>query len=254
MQAIVQDLLVHYEKTGKNKPSVLLVHGWGDRLETFNALVPGLCKSYKILTLDLPGFGTSQAPKAIWNLDNYAVFVADFIKKVDPDKKIWAVVGHSNGGAVAIRGIALGLLNPEKLVLLAASGVRDTSKFRRLVIKVVAKTGKASSFWLPQRTKKQLQKKLYGTVGSDMLVAPELQETFKKTVRQDIQADAGRIKLPTLLIYGDKDRATPVQSVGQKLHKRIRLSKLEVIIGADHFVHQADPNQVTKSILEFLKT
>lgn len=232
---------------------ILLVHGWADRLETFNSLAQGLSKNYTVLALDLPGFGKSQAPKEVWNLDNYAHFLAAFLQKLSPANDLCAIVGHSNGGAVVIRGIALRLLAPKKLVLLASSGVRDTDKIKRFAIKMVAKTGKVVTFWLPQKTKKQLQKKLYGTVGSDMLVSPELQETFKKTVRQDIQKDAVQIDIPTLLMYGDQDTATPLGSVGKKLHKLIKNSLLETIPGADHFVHHAQPAHIATLILEFLK-
>jgi pimeloyl-ACP methyl ester carboxylesterase len=251
MQVIVNNLLTHYEIHGSG-PTILFVHGWADRLETFKPINAELGKHYKLLALDLPGFGQTEAPKTIWNLDDYAQFIADFINKVGIQENILAIVAHSNGGAVTIRGIALSLLMPKKLVLLAASGIRDSAKIRRLAIKTVAKTGKVATFWLPRQARKRLQKKLYGTVGSDMLVAPALQETFKRTVRQDIQKDAKNINLPTLLIYGDQDKATPLESIGQKLQKLIKDSRLEVVKDADHFVHHANPSQVSSIIMDFL--
>ena len=164
------------------------------------------------------------------------------------------MVGHSNGGAVAIRATALGCIQPSKLVLLATSGVRDTAGLKRAAIKLVAKTGKVMTLWLPKSTRKKLQKKLYGTVGSDMLITPELIETFKRTVRQDIQNDAASLSIPTLLIYGSQDKATPVASIGKKLHRLIKGSRLEVIDSADHFVHQAQPTQVCSLLQDFLKS
>jgi pimeloyl-ACP methyl ester carboxylesterase len=86
-----------------------------------------------------------------------------------------------------------------------------------------------------------------------MLVVPHLQETFKRTVRQDIQADAAKLELSTLLIYGAEDTATPVESIGKRLQRQISLSKLEVIEGADHFVHQTAADRVTGLVKEFLK-
>lgn len=252
MQIVVQELITHYEQQGSGK-TILLLHGWADRLETFKLLMPELAKNYHVLAVDLPGFGTTQAPKDVWDLDDYARFVADFLKKLEARTDLLAVVGHSNGGAVAVRASALGLVQPTKLVLLASSGVRDTAGVKRAAIKLVAKTGKVLTLWLPKNTRKKLQKKLYGTVGSDMLITPELIETFKRTVRQDIQTDAAGLQLPTLLIYGGEDAATPVASIGKKLHSLIKNSRLEVITGADHFVHQAKPSQVLKLIQDFLK-
>ncbi len=250
MQVVVSDLLTHYKVAGEGK-TLLLLHGWADSLNTYDSLEASLAHEYKVIRLDLPGFGQSQAPHETWDLDNYGIFVADFLAKIEIPE-VYAVIGHSNGGALAIRSISNGNLRPKKLVLLAASGVRNTQKLQKAGLKVIAKTGKAMTFWLPLRTRQKLQKKLYGAAGSDMLVAPHLQETFKQTVRQDIQADAQKLHLPTLLIYGSQDKATPLKSIGQKLHQKIAGSKLIVIDGADHFVHQTAAKEVAKDIQEFL--
>lgn len=250
MQVIVDGLLAHYETQGSGK-SVLMLHGWGDKLETFNTLASTLSQKYQIIRLDLPGFGASDVPHETWDLSNYAQFVKLFLNKLGVQP--YAVVGHSNGGALAIHACARGDINPDRLVLLAASGVRDRQQLRRLVTKIIAKVGKVVTFWMPINIRQKLQKKLYGTIGSDMLVAPQLQETFKLTVRQDIQEDARRLKLPVLLMYGDDDIATPLKPIGQRLHQLIEGSRLEVIKNADHFVHQTAAPQLGASIMEFLK-
>lgn len=250
MQVVVDGLLTHYERTGTG-PCVLFLHGWGDNLETFDTLDKHLNTHFEVTRLDLPGFGKTEAPKNVWDLSDYAMFISAFLNKLEINE-LQAIVGHSNGGALAIHGLATGELHAKKLVLLAASGVRNTQKVRRASLKVVAKTGKVATIWLPLKTRKKLQKKLYGTVGSDMLVAPHLQETFKRTVRQDVQADAQALTLPTLLIYGDKDTATPLTTVGNVLHHAITGSKLTVIPGADHFVHQAAIIEVAQAIEAFL--
>lgn len=242
--------MAHYEKQGNGK-TMLMLHGWADQSDTFRPLLANLSNDYTLITLDLPGFGRTEAPKEIWDLDNYSAFIADFLEKIN-NLELFAMVGHSNGGAVAIRGISLGLLHPQKLVLLAASGVRDTDKFKRAVIKIIAKAGKVLTFWLPPQHKKKLQKILYGTVGSDMMAAPQLKETFKKTVRQDIQKDASNITIPTLLIYGSEDTATPINSVGNRIKNAIPNSEIEIIEGADHFVHLREPKKTASRIKEFL--
>ena len=250
MQVVVNGLMTHYQRQGAGK-TVLLLHGWGDRLETFDAMTSRLSKKYQVIALDLPGFGQTQAPQTAWDLSNYASFTQAFLEKLQLTQ-LHAVIAHSNGGALAIHAVATNKLQPSKLVLLAASGVRDTDKIRRAGLKIVAKTGKMATFWLPKSAKQKLQKKLYGTVGSDMLVAPHLQETFKRTVRQDIQKDAQHITIPTMLIYGDQDTATPLESVGEVLSQQISGAELKVVKGADHFVHQTASQEVTQDIMEFL--
>lgn len=249
MQVIVNDLLTQYDSQGKGK-LVLLLHGWGDRRQTFQQLSDALAQQYQVVALDLPGFGETQVPKEVWNLDNYAQFVAAFLQKLELPQP-YAVLGHSNGGALAVRAVSLGTLQPEKLVLVAASGVRTTQKFKRFFVKLLAKVGNIATLWMPERYRSGLRKSLYSAAGSDMLVVPELEETFKQTVRQDTQKDAAQITTPTLLVYAENDDAVPVQD-GQRYNQLIKGSRLEVVAGAGHFVHHDQPEQVGKLVQEFL--
>lgn len=250
MQVVVDKLLTHYEVQGTG-PVLLLIHGWADRLETFDDITSQLASSYTVVRLDLPGFGTTEPPRAVWGLEQYAQFVGRFLKKVDIPT-LRAIVGHSNGGAVAVFGLAEHILHADTLVLLAAAGVRSRHTIRKRSLKVIAKAGKLATCWLPHRLRQRLRQRFYGTIGSDMLVAPHLQETFKRTVAQDIQPQARKLTLPTLLVYGDTDTATPVNEVGTVLNQAITGSTLHVIPGADHFVHQRASDQVVTYIREFL--
>jgi len=249
MQIVVDSLLTNYMQSGEGKV-ILLLHGWGDDQSTFSGLMAKLSNQYELISLDLPGFGKTEPPKGVWTLDNYAGFVNAFINKLSIEH-VYAIIGHSNGGALAVSGLAQGKLSADKLILLSSSGVRNSQVAKRFVIKTIAKTGKVATFWLPYGRRQALRKKLYGVVGSDMLVAPHLQETFKNTVRQDIQADAKKLNLSALLIYGDKDKVTPL-SDGKILSSHIKGSKLEVISDAGHFVYQDEPDKVEAIIKEFL--
>lgn len=250
MQAIVDSLLTHYETHGKGK-TVLLLHGWGDSVAGLAGLQKALAKKYKVIALDLPGFGGTQAPDAAWGLDDYAYFVNHFLAKIEA-KQLKAIIGHSNGGAIAVRGMARGWLSADNLVLLASAGIRGEYKGRTKALRLVAKAGKALTAPLPKSVKQRLRKKVYGAVGSDILVAEHLQETFKKIVTDDIREDAAHLALPTLLIYGDQDDATPVRHA-KILNDAIKTSKLEILTNVGHFVHQDEPDKVVKLIEGFLK-
>jgi pimeloyl-ACP methyl ester carboxylesterase len=255
MEVVVNSLLTHYNlvtpKSAKpDAQTVLLIHGWGDSSKTFTDLMSELGEEYTTVALDLPGFGTSQSPAEVWGLEEYAAFVRDFLEKLKINN-LTAVIAHSNGAAVAIKGIATGLIEPEKLIILGGAGIRDREKAKKLGLKIVAKTGKAATFWLPENKKKSLRKRLYGVSGSDMLVAPHLQETFKKTVAQDVQEDASRIQLPTLLVYGDKDAATP-PLYGEIYASCMPDARLEIVPDAGHFVHHDQADKVYKLIQGFL--
>jgi pimeloyl-ACP methyl ester carboxylesterase len=250
MQVIVDDLLVDYARSGSGQV-VLLLHGWGDRVFGLQTLQQALEKQFDVIIPDLPGFGGSQTPAEVWGLDDYAAFLAAFLKKIGV-KNVYALIGHSNGGAIAVRGLANKQLAADRLVLLASAGIRGTYKGRVKAVRYITKLGKMLVTPLPSGVKKKLRQKVYKTVGSDMLVAEQLQETFKKIITDDIKADAAKLSLPALLIYGNDDTQTPV-SYGETLHGLIKGSKFEIIPGAGHFVHLEKHQEVMQLIKGFLK-
>jgi pimeloyl-ACP methyl ester carboxylesterase len=250
MQVVVDSLLTHYEVQGKGR-AILLLHGWGDSTTGMRNLQKALATQYRVLAVDLPGFGGTEAPKAVWGLDNYAQFTGHFLKKIEVGE-LAAIVGHSNGGAIAIRGLAQGWLASDKLVLLASAGIRSEYKGRVKALRLITKAGKALTMPLPRPIKQKLRKTVYRTVGSDMLVAEHLQETFKKVVTEDVRTDAAKLTTPTLLLYGEQDQATPVR-FGELLHQAIGGSTLEILPGAEHFVHLDRPEAVTSAIKEFVR-
>ncbi|HUC89484.1 MAG TPA: alpha/beta hydrolase [Patescibacteria group bacterium] len=248
MQVVVDSLLTHYQAEGSGRVMVLL-HGWGDSAAGLGGLQKALAKQYKVIALDLPGFGGTEAPHEVWGLDNYAEFVKDFLKKVDSGP-VTVLAGHSNGGAIAVRGLAKGTLQADRLVLIASAGIRGVYKGRVRALRYITKAGKALTMPLPKGVKQKLRQKVYTSVGSDMLVAEHLQETFKRVVTDDVRQDAASLTIPTLLIYGEQDQATPVQ-YGETFHELIDGSELQILPGAGHFVHIDRPETVVKAIEGF---
>ncbi len=246
MQVIVDSLLVNYRSIGKEKETIVMLHGWGDSSSTFDRIASTLSNKYTIILIDLPGFGGTQPPSQSWGLDEYAKFVADFLQKINC-KNIKAIVGHSNGGAIVLRGLGSGVLSAGKLVLLASAGIRDQYKGRKKVLRLVAKTAKLMTKPLPKQVQARLKKKAYRAIGSDLFVAEHLQETFKRIITDDVQADAEKVRIPCLLIYGSEDTATPPE-YGEIYHRLIKNSKLHILPNAGHFVHLDQPDEVTQLI------
>jgi pimeloyl-ACP methyl ester carboxylesterase len=250
VKVVVNNLMINYSLSGQGK-TVLLVHGWGDNINGLSGLIKDLSKSYQVIAIDMPGFGDSENPREPWGLSNYAGLLKDFLSKVGI-RDLYAAIGHSNGGAVLLRATALPTIQPQKLVLLATAGVRTGHKTKRLMLKTLAKTGNVATIWMPERYRQGLRKSLYGAAGSDELAVPELKETFRRVVREDVQADAKKIKQSTLLIYAADDKAVPL-STGQTYNSLIKGSKLEVITHSGHFVHIDQPEQTLSLIRGFLK-
>ena len=249
MNVVVSNVLTNYQISGKG-PVVVLLHGWGDSLSTFKDLSKAIQNKYMIISVDLPGFGNSESPKETYDLEKYAQFVAEFLSKIDVNN-VYAYIGHSNGGAVVIRGLSSGILSSDKLVLLASSGVRAVYQGRKKIIRLAVKTAKMPTKLLPKSTQNRLKRKVYGAIGSDMFVAEHLQDTFRKVISEDLVHDSAMIQQPTILIYGSMDKATPVK-YGQMFNKQIENSTLSLVDGADHFLHHTHADKVNKLVLDFL--
>ena len=247
MQIVVQQLVTNYTRVGKGK-QVLILHGWGDDSQSWLPFAKALGKDYECIVPDLPGFGGTEPPTSVWNLKNYAEFMRDFLQKIEV--KPYAIIGHSNGGAIAIKALGQGLVQSDKLLLLASAGVRGED--RKTGLKVVAKIGKAVSRPLPKKIRSRLRTALYKKSGSDLLVAEHLETTFKRIVADDVREDAAYLSTPTLLVYGELDPATPLR-YGIKLKEVIEGSQLKTIADAGHFLHIDTEHQVLTITREFLR-
>ncbi len=250
MQVVVDGLLTNYVREGKGRV-VIILHGWGDNSTSWLKLSKDLSKTFDVVVPDLPGFGGTQSPTTTWGLNNYASFVEAFLKKIKAEQ-VYCLIGHSNGGAIAIRGVGQKIINPEKLVLLSSAGVRGERKGYLKGLKYAAKAGKFLTTPLPETTKKRLRDKAYKSIGSDMLVNDKLQETFKKIVSDDVKPDAKIIELPTLIVYGEDDQQTPIR-YGELFHELIDHSTFEVLTGAGHFIQLDRPTEVRAAIEGFIK-
>src|SRR3989338_3135342 len=205
MKIIVNNLAVEYEDTGTGSV-ILLLHGWKDDLHTFDEVVPLLSSTFRIVRIDLPGFGGTELSRVAWSTEEYARFVKGFCGKLGivPD----AVVGHSFGGRVILKGTSEGILSPKKIVLIDSAGLAQYKTFHAKFFLFAAKAGKAALFFLPQRIQDRFRRRLYGAAGSGDYMnihSGVLKKTFLKAIREDLSDCAREIHVPTLLICCDRD-------------------------------------------------
>jgi pimeloyl-ACP methyl ester carboxylesterase len=136
---------------------------------------------------------------------------------------------------------------------MGSAGIGHSRSLRNQLFKVVAKTGKAVMA-LPGlgAVRDRLRGRLYQAAGStDYVDAGPLRPVFVNTINEDLQTDAAKIKIPTLLIWGDLDADTPLAD-GQRLAGKIPKSRLEVVESAGHYVFVDQPWPVEQLIKEFL--
>ncbi|MEK7578354.1 MAG: alpha/beta hydrolase [Patescibacteria group bacterium] len=227
-----------------SKKIIIFIHGWGLSSKIFEPIIYRLKNDFEVYSLDLPGFGRSPINKSMF-LKDYADFVYEFIKNDNIKEPI--VVGHSFGGAVAVK---LALLYPDgfsKLVLVCASAIRQP-RHKMILIK------KVTDFLKPLFSLKsrgfilkllKLDKTDYAQIEN-----PELKQTFKNIISEDLSPYFSMIKIPTLVIWGEKDAVTPL-SEGKFIAETIPDAKLAIIKNASHFLFLEKPDEFIKLIKEF---
>ncbi|KKS73817.1 MAG: alpha/beta superfamily hydrolase/acyltransferase [Parcubacteria group bacterium GW2011_GWA2_42_80] len=248
MKVIVNGLAVEYQDDG-NGPIMLLLHGWQDNLHTFDIIVHELAMTYRVIRIDLPGFGQSEFPKSTWQLSDYINFVKVFIEKLSI--KVDVLIGYSFGGRIVIKGVAENVFNPKKIILIASAGISNSKSTRRLFYKFAAKIGKFLTYTTPLYFYRNgLKKILYDKADSDYMNSGALGGTYLKIISEDLSKYASQIRVPCLLIWGRDDSTTPLAD-GDKFSKLIKNSRIKIFDNAGHFVHQERAGEVIMEIKEF---
>jgi pimeloyl-ACP methyl ester carboxylesterase len=231
---------------------LLFLHGWGASLASFNDLSAHFAKKYRVVRLDFPGFGSSPKPDDSWGVGEYSDLVSACIKKLKLDD-IYAVIGHSFGGRVIIKGVAANTIAASHIVLLDAAGVKPPQTLKKSLYKSVAKVGKVTTS-LPglKALRPMLRKNLYQAAGAtDYLNAQAMKQIFLNTINEDLLPDVHKLTQPTLLIWGENDTETSVADA-YKMMNELDDAQLVVVSDAGHFVFVDDKARVVKEIETFL--
>lgn len=252
MKKNVNGLTIAYSREGAGK-TVLLLHGWDTSKQNFTALQVALSRKFDVIALDFPGFGQSDMPKSDWTVRSYAELVKHFLEEIGVEH-VYAVIGHSFGGRVIIKGVSEELLSAQKIVLIGSAGVKHSDSLRNVAFKMVAKTGKRIlSFPGLNRFSGQLRRRLYDAAGSsDYLQANEIMKrVFVATVNEDLSKNAEKITNPTLLVWGSEDKEAPLGD-GRYFASVMPDATLKIVQEAGHFVHNDNPRKVQAWIESFL--
>lgn len=246
MQIVIDNILYNYEVDGqKNQKTILILHGWGRSLNEWIHTGRYFSKFYKVIYLDLPGFGDSTIPpNKLFGINEYADSVEKFLKKIKANKVI--LIGHSFGGKI---GITLASKSDivEKLILINSSGVEDKSIKSRILLDILSRTKPLLSI-LPQH----FQERIIVLIASkDYLQSGKLRESFKYIVNQNVSRQATKIKCPTIIIWGEKDKELPISS-GKKLRKLINGSIFRVVWNSGHDPHLSSPANFVNLLSEYL--
>ncbi len=238
------------ERPGSGPPVVLL-HGWGARAETFAALLLRMRTARPLWALDLPGFGESPLGPGGWTTTGYADLVRGWIAEAGWSRV--SLLGHSYGGGVAVR-LAAGPAGPvDRLVLVAAAGLRlpppaavrrrrRAYRRRRLLARL-----------LPPAVRRRLEARWRERYGSpDYRDAGPLRPTLVDAVSEDLAPIAATVAVPTLLLWGARDADVPVATAGAAYRRLITSAELVVLEASGHFPFLDEPRRCAAIVDAFV--
>lgn len=239
------------------EPTVFVLHGWGAKLEVYRSIAAVTAAKYRTVLFDFPGFGGSDEPKEPWDVSRYTAFTAAFINSFGCKNVI--LIGHSFGGRVIIKLTTehrnLCQFDVEKIILTDSAGIRPKRSFRSKCRTRVFKTAKWFVRKPPFRTiwpdgLDRLQKK-FGS--ADYAAAsPMMRQCMVRVVNEDLTHLMPEIRQPVLLIWGDRDTATPL-SDAQRMEQLMPDAGLVRLEGAGHFSFLDQPYVYRAVLQSFLK-
>lgn len=232
---------------GSGSPVVVL-HGWGGRIESMTPVVDCLASSFRVVALDLPGFGESPLPAGVWGTADYATFVRDVLAERGVTRGHF--VGHSYGAKTSLYLAATTPSLVDKLVLQGSSGLRTPpslkARLKRTVSKAARTVGKAG------RPGRRVRDAVYERIQSqDYRDAGELRPTLVKVVNEDLSSLLPRVQAPTLLVWGSDDDAVPLRHA-HTMEQHIPDAGLVVFEGAGHFAYLDEPDRFCVVVRHFL--
>jgi pimeloyl-ACP methyl ester carboxylesterase len=213
---------IAYVEAGKGK-SVLFIHGLGGNLSHFTKNVRELSSNYKVIAIDLPGYGHSvQSISGDDPLQLYADVIAEFIKKKKLKKL--TIAGHSMGGQIAMIAALSHPKKIKKLILLAPAGLETfTTSEAELLInatqpevfekqeEVVIRYNFQQNFYqLPEDAEILIYDRLrLKNCPHFKSYTQTVSNGVKGMLRHPVKDKMNLVKQPVLLLFGEKDALIP---------------------------------------------
>ncbi len=265
---------ISFIDVGSGDKTIILIHGLASNAGFWRYAIPLLSKNYRVIAIDLPGYGKSQ--KGVFSYS--MTFYADQVKRLADELKLnkFILVGHSMGGQI---GITFTLNYPnrlEKLVLASPAGIEEfeqgegdwlRSVMTKSFIKKTPEDGirrnLAMNFyswndkweWMVEERVRMIKAKDFDEFAytvvrciNGMLDEP----TFNKIKN---------ISVPTLIIYGKNDGLIPnpylnpgfTADVFQWGAKQIPNCKVYEIDNCGHMLHIEKPEEFSNAVLDYIK-
>lgn len=276
---MVGSIKTHFVARGTRGDAIVFIHGFGCTTTTWEKNLDELSKAFRVLALDLKGFGLSAKPRdGEYHLEAFSRHVLGFLDAMKLDRAV--LVGNSMGGAIATR---VALFHPERvagLVLvdpIPTAFPRPSLPLGRLGVgtgRALGDKGKRPSSALPALTRAMITRQtiasgLKSAFHDQSLVSDSMIETHYRPITFDGAPEAliamlnpppesakalpplSSLKLPTLVIWGRHDRLVP-QAIADLYATNIPGARKVVFENSGHFPQIEEPAEFNARLAEFV--
>lgn len=247
----IDGLNINYKITGQGEDTVVILQGWAAPLSVYDLVASCISDRYRVVQFDFPGFGASEEPPEPWGVDGFTDFFIHFMERLQIQKA--TLIGHSYGGRVIIKLFTRDSLPFQitNIVLIDSAGIMP-----------VRSAAQKASIRRYKLLKKFADNSLIKTLFPDIVedwksrqgsadyrnASPIMRQCLVKSVNEDLTDILPRVSPEVLLIWGEKDTATPL-SDGQKMEELMPNAGLAVIPAVGHYPF-AENYPVFRSIMQ----
>ena len=263
--ADIDGVRVHYQEKGTGTPLILL-HGFSSSTYSWKDVFEPLSKNFRVIAVDLKGFGFSGKPDGDYTRRAQAILVAHLLDYLKIEKA-W-LVGNSMGGEVSLN---FALQNPQRvagLILIDSAGVSvpGSNSLTPGYVRVpfVGPVLIALALTSDKLVRQGLEKSFY----DDAKITGERVASYYRPLKTrggqlaalrartqwglfPIEQDLSKISVPTLIIWGAEDALIPL-AAGRKMNSLIKDSKLVIIEKCGHVPQEELPERVFDETTKFI--
>jgi pimeloyl-ACP methyl ester carboxylesterase len=256
----INGMNAHYKDEGKGRV-LLLLHGTGASLHTWDGWVKHLKQDFRVIRMDLPAFGlTGPNPDGDYTYEGYVRFLETFATRINIHR--FVLVGNSLGGGIAWR---YSIQHPDKidrLILVDSAGYPGkhppTFKLAKMPVlgnlltiitpRFIIRKNLQEVYGDPEKVTDLLVDRYY-----EMLLRQGNRDAMRERIIQISQRPEliKKISVPTLIIWGEKDPWSPVLNA-YRFKEEIKNSELIIYPGIGHVPMEEAPDKTVAGVLKFL--
>lgn len=254
MEMMLNGKRVRYLDVGNGPLTVLLLHGWGVDSSVYHLITDHLSTYCRVIAPNLPGFGGSEEPDVPYTPSDFGDFVLSFTEALGVTNVV--AIGHSNGGRILIDLLSRDNcpLFIRKAVLMDSAGIparHSIGYYLRVytfkAVKWFCKLPGIRSLF-PHAIERAQQK--FGS--SDYKQAsPVMRQSMVIALKTDSTPLLSKIHVPTLLIWGKNDTATPLRDA--KIMEKLIPDAGLVELNGGHFAFAENIVQCRRVLDVFFK-